>query len=147
VIVVNTTFRLAPWADALYALDEKWWEVHGAEAAAEFSGDRMSATGVAGVRRVPITRFGNSGADAIAAAVFYGARRVVLLGYDCQKTNGMTHWHGSHPSPLGDAGSMPKWPAKFRRLALVMRKAEILNCSRETALTVFPRANLEDALK
>ena len=27
VIVVNTTFRAAPWADAMFAMDAKWWPI------------------------------------------------------------------------------------------------------------------------
>ena len=28
VIAANTTFRIAPWADATFAMDPKWWKVH-----------------------------------------------------------------------------------------------------------------------
>src|SRR5690606_31872717 len=42
VVVVNTTFRLAPWADALFAMDENWWKHHHEEVAATFTGRRTS---------------------------------------------------------------------------------------------------------
>lgn len=94
----------------------------------------------------PIKAFGNSGAGAISLAVKAGASRVILLGYDCQKTGGMVHHHGDHPAGLGNAGSMPKWPEQFKRLAASLEGVEVINCSRETALTAFPRGELESAL-
>jgi len=94
----------------------------------------------------PFRAFGNSGAGAIALAAKAGARRVLLLGYDCQKTGGKAHWHGDHPEGLGNAGSIHKWPAQFAQLKASMAGVEIINCSRATALTCFPRQPLEAAL-
>lgn len=75
-----------------------------------------------------------------------GASRVILLGYDCQFTGGMAHHHGDHPPGLGNAGSLPKWPEQFKRLAASLDGVEVINCTRETALRFFPRMALEDAL-
>ena len=115
----------------------------------DFSGATYSNNdfhGRVGLIPKPFKAFGNSGAGAIAMAVKAGASRVILLGYDCQKTGGQAHWHGDHPAGLGNAGSMPKWPEQFKRLAESIEDAEIINCSRETALTAFPRGELESAL-
>ena len=90
--------------------------------------------------------FGNSGAGAIALAAKAGASRVILLGYDCEKSGGKVHWHGDHPAGLGNAGSMPKWPEQFKRLAASLSGVEVINCSRATALTAFPRGKLESVL-
>ena len=90
--------------------------------------------------------YGNSGAGAIALAMMGEAARVILLGYDCQKTGWQAHWHGDHPVGLGNAGSMPKWPEQFKRLAATLAGVEVINCSRETALRAFPRGELESAL-
>ena len=94
----------------------------------------------------PFKAYGNSGGGAIAMAVKAGASRVILLGYDCQKSGGKVHWHGDHPQGLGNAGSMPKWPEQFKRLAASIEGVEVINCSRDTALRAFPRMALEDAL-
>jgi hypothetical protein len=147
VIVVNTTFRLAPWADVLFAMDKAWWDQYGAEARRDFAGSRTStfnAPGVEWVRKLP--HFSNSGAAAIALAAKLGARRVLMLGYDCQKTGGKVHWHGDHPKGLGNAGAMPKWPGQFAKLKAAMAGVEIINCSRATALTCFTRGDLEKCL-
>ena len=132
----------------LFALDRDWWKVYREEAAAVFAGELVSPLpNNYGVRRIQLPRYENSGAAAIALAVHMGAQRIILLGYDCQKTGGKAHWHGDHPKELGNAGSLNKWPAQFAKLARDLRNFNIVNCSRETALTCFPRANLEHVLR
>jgi hypothetical protein len=136
-------------------MDVQWWDKHIEEVREHFRGAKLSSSNMAkrhgttyvGKVTPDWTPFGNSGAGCVAFAAALGAKRIILLGYDCQKTHGLTHWHGSHPRGLGDAGSMPKWPAQFKRLADRWgAHAEIINCSRQTALTVFPRGDLEDQL-
>jgi hypothetical protein len=152
VIVANTTFRLAPWADVLYAMDRKWWEVHVGEVDAVFAGERCTRGKLPGRFRAThlqhMEHFNNSGAAAISLAAYRGAKRVLMLGYDCQRTGGKAHWHGDHPKGMGNAGSMNKWATSFGDLAraLAGRGVEVINCTRETALTCFPRATLEHSL-
>lgn len=143
-------FKAAPWADALYAIDPPWWKVYGAEVLATFRGLRFSASAQHGLAKAsPFMTFKNSGAAAIALSAWMGARRIVLAGYDCQRTGGKTHSHGDHPPSLGNAMSMPKWGGRFDDCARQMRKfgVEIINASRATALTCFPRGTLEDQLE
>lgn len=154
VIVTNTTFRLAPWADWLYAMDRKWWEHHLKEVRSVFKGGLISNS--AHARQLGITHTGdilkrfepnqNSGAAAISLAVRLGASRVIMLGYDGGIVQGVTHWHGNHPKPLGNCGSQRRWPHQFQKLRDMYKGADIVNASRHTTLTVFPRASLEDAL-
>lgn len=133
-------------------MDQKWWDFHRAEVAQVFRGELYSHGQRRGVTRVRHPWFGNqgqnSGAGAIAVAHRFGARRVILLGYDCQHTGGRAHWHGDHPAGggSGNAGSVTSWPAQFRALARHLLGVDVINCSRATALTVFPRANLEEVL-
>lgn len=142
---MNTTFRLCPWADVLYAMDAAWWKFNLAEVERTFSGARISPTPVQGARRVQFRKCRNSGAGSIALAAHWGAQRIGLLGFDCQYTNGKTHWHGDHPegAGAGNAGSLPKWPQQFEQLAQELRAIEVVNLTRETALQVWPRGNLE----
>ena len=151
VVVANTSFRLAPWADALFFHDSRWWQVHAAEVRRDFQGV------IATVARVPspevitfaIPAYQNSGAGAISLALYGGARRVICLGLDGQYgPHGETHWHGSHPKPLGDAKSLPVWLPKFADLAADAQAlgVEVLNASRATAITCFPRITLTEAL-
>lgn len=91
---------------------------------------------------------GNSGYQAINLAYLWGARRVVLLGYDMQKTDGKSHWFGDHPKGLNGNSPYPTWIQKFDRLAADLKSegVEVINATRETALRCFQRANLEDIL-
>jgi hypothetical protein len=150
VVVVNTSFRAAPWADALFAMDSKWWGIYHAEVKQEFHGTAYTTSSVAinfGVRRVTqVSHYRNSGAGAVALAAWLGASNVVLLGYDCQHDGVNTHWHGSHPRGLGDAVTVRLWPAKFAELARAVR-VPVVNASRATALTCFPRMDLSECLE
>jgi hypothetical protein len=149
VIVVNSTFRAAPWADALYAMDRRWWDLHWRDVAAEFQGVRYSSSAHAvnwGVVKLSCPAYGNSGAAAISVAAHKGATRVILLGYDCQHTGGRAHWHADHPSPLGNAATVDRWPAKFEQLKKSLRGVEVVNASRDTALRMFERVTLDEAM-
>ena len=147
-IVVNTTYQIAPWADILYAMDRNWWQKYLDKVKAEFQGLRMSPlSGIAGVNKIKFDHYQNSGVGAISLATHLGAKRIVMLGYDCQKTGGKAHWHGNHPQGLGNAGSIATWPGQFAKLAKDLAgKVDIVNCSRETALTMFDRRTLEEVL-
>lgn len=155
-IVTNTTFRLAPWADVLFGFDAKWWEFHHKELDHAFRGLRVSVSTAAKGFNVHSTYQrewfkgqGNSGVCAIAFAVAGGAKRIVLLGFDCQIPAGKTHWHGNHPLGLSNCFSIKRWPHQFAQIAAEARRVEIpvINASRETALECFPRAELAEALK
>lgn len=148
VIVVNTTFRAAPWADELYAMDRKWWNAHLAEVKSTFTGKLSTPlNGVHAAQHVTHDKGKNSGYGALALAILRGAKRIILLGYDAQHTDGKTHWHGDHPEGLGSAGSVARWPSDFERAQRQYAgRVEIINASRQTALTCFQRMALEDAL-
>ncbi|SDW94858.1 hypothetical protein SAMN05421681_103308 [Lysobacter enzymogenes] len=126
-------------------MDRQWWDRHLADCAG-FAGELVAPHQIHGVRQERFNHNHNSGAGAIALAAHWGARRVILLGYDCQRTGGQAHWHGDHPEGLANAGSIARWPAQFQRLIPQLRGVEVINASRETALTVFPRATLESLL-
>lgn len=155
VIVTNTTFRIAPWADWLYAMDRKWWEHHIKEVRSTFQGKLVSNSahskqlGLVHVTEL-FKRFDahqNSGAAAISFAIRLGASRVIMLGYDCGVPKGQkAHWHGDHPKPLGNCGSSRRWPQQFQKLRDTYKTADIVNASRFSMLSVFPRVSLEDAL-
>jgi len=102
------------------------------------------------VRCMPhVQAYANSGGFAGSLAMLAGAARILYLGLDCKPAaDGRRHWHGAHPPGLGDAVSMPVWSVEIQRLAGDARNegVEVINCSRDTALTCFPRVPLEAAL-
>jgi len=128
-------------------MDRAWWNKYRHQVAAGFRGECLtSAQNVPGAKTVIFRQGGNSGAGAMSLAEHFGARRIILLGYDCQYTGGKAHWHGNHPKGLGNAASLPKWQAQFAEMAGHLAHCHIINCSRHTALPFWPRQRLEDAL-
>jgi len=162
VIAVNNAYQIAPWADVLYACDAKWWKWH--NGVPEFAGLKFALqpaagrwpgvqvlrnTGDEGLEANPSgLRTGrNSGAQAINLAVHLGASRILLLGFDMQRgAGGRSHWHGDHPDR--SAPPFALCLAGFRSMRDGLRQAgvQVVNCSRRTALDVFPRMSLEEAL-
>lgn len=180
VIVINDNYRLAPWADIIYACDSTWWDFH--KGCPEFSGEkwtqayspalssRESAEAVAQMET--IARYGlnyvygahcpgisldpalihyghNSGFQALNLAVHLGAKRVILLGYDMKKSNdGKSHWFGDHPPEIHRCSPYNKFAEAFNSAVpdLIAAGVKVINCSRDTALTCFERAKIEDIL-
>ncbi|MCK2183512.1 hypothetical protein [Halomonas getboli] len=129
-------------------MDRAWWRRYADDAEQVFRGERVSsARGIPGVQGLKFHQGGNSGAGAMSLAEWHGARRIILLGYDCgYAADGKRHWHGDHPKGLGNAVSMPKWYAQFEEMAGHLGHCEIINASRHTALELWPRQSLEQAL-
>lgn len=154
-IVTNTSFRLAPWADALFAMDVAWWKEYGDEVSASFKGDKKLSYVPARPDVIPTKGvlfppgMGNSGSYAISLGVVSGATRILLLGYDCKFDKaGKKHWHSDHPGKMGNASSIARWPKQFALVARYAKThgAHVVNCSRDTALTCFERGTLEEEL-
>jgi hypothetical protein len=163
VIAVNDAYRLAPWADVLYACDAKWWRVHPDTTA--FAGPKyglqpvkdrddiviLKNTGRTGLERDPtgLRTGSNSGYQAINLAVHFGAIKILLLGYDMGHAPGSrSHFFGDHPSPLSNRSPYATFIALFAQMVapLAALGVEVINCSRATALTCFRRASLAEAL-
>lgn len=169
VIAVNDAYRIAPWADALVACDASWWHRH--QGAPGYTGPKWSIehgtwdgyrdrwpdivrlrnTGDDGIETDPTgLRTGrNSGALAIGLAVHYGASRIVLLGYDCgHSARGKSHFFGEHEGALRQPSPYHLFAEKFATMVdpLAALGITILNASRETRLTCFPRVSLAAAL-
>lgn len=162
VIVINTSYQLAPWADCLYACDARWWKWH--DGARDFQGLKYSLqdarvkdygvtvlknTGTTGldVRPSGLRTGHNSGYQAINLAVHFGAKQIVLLGYDLKRApDGKVHWHGDHRQAVNVPLSL--FLPTFQTLVQPLQKlgVSVVNCSRETALTCWPRVALRDAL-
>lgn len=170
VIAVNDAYRLCPWADALVASDYAWWLQH--QGVPSFTGPKWSVqyqTWTAGRRaRFPnvqllgldretgistdpstICTGKNSGYAAMNIAVHYGARRIVLLGYDMGHPKGQpSHFFGEHHGSLQQKSPYQTFIANFRSTVkpLAALGVEVINCSRETRLDAFPRRPLREVL-
>ena len=161
VIAINTSYLLAKWAPCLYAADHKWWDWH--RGAPDFPGLKyalqkeaskwpgvqiLQNTGKTGLEVQPTgLRTGNNGGyQAINLAVHFGAKRIILLGYDMQSTGGKRHWFGDHPKKSD--GNYETFLQAFPALIEPLKQigVSVINCTRVTKLQCFPCQPLEEAL-
>ncbi len=171
VVAINNAVQLAPWADLLYFCDRRWFEWH-KETVKNFQGEKVTLEnreleaelpGLVCLRREggedgPIEGMGstpdavctgrNGGYQALQLAAHRGARRVILLGFDMKPAaDGRVHWHAEHPVPT-DPHLPGSFAAHFRSLVKPLARlgVEVLNATPGSALDVFPRVELEEAL-
>lgn len=167
-LAINNSWRMFPNADALYACDLKWWlSEAGRQALASFRGLRITQDARAaeqfGIHRVPLeaddytisTRpprigsGGNGGFQALNLAIHFGARRIILLGYDMHVRAGV-HWHGEHGAGLNNprADHFGPWIRYFEDNAGLIRSlgVEVINCTPGSALTCFTQMPLQAAI-
>lgn len=162
---MNDAWQLAPWADVLYACDGRWWAAkrppsrpaapalwvsQDEPACARYGLAYTPSSNLPGLCTTPWTlhQGSNSGFQAVNLAYHFGARRILLLGFDMQKTGGKSHWFGDHPFGLQVPSPFATFIKHFGPLAEDLKNTgvEVVNCSAHTALTCFPRASIQDAL-
>jgi len=90
---------------------------------------------------------GNSGYIAINLAYLFGAKKIILIGYDHQHTYGKAHWFGDHDKTKyrRNAEDTDHWIKNFSCLAkdLKINSIDLTNCSIETSLTSCRRSSIE----
>lgn len=163
-IATNSSYRRLSSPGIVYGCDAVWWD-HNASSV-KFAGHTgwtqdhsasirhglryVRAVWRRGLGRIPgvIHHGANSGFQAINLAYQFGAREIYLVGFDMQKTGGKSHWHGDHPEPLKNAGGIETWIKNFAPLAEGLRAegVRVINCSIQTALTCFDRADLREVI-
>lgn len=163
-LAVNESWRLCPWADALYGGDAPWWFRH--VGLPEFAGQKWTRSWEAATRyglnfvecltgehRLVsggrIGDGGNSGFQAINLAVNLGARLIALVGFDLRLDRG-THWHGAHEPPLSNPaiGHVVNWRRRLDAAAadIAARGVRVVNTSAVSALTAYPVLPLAEAI-
>lgn len=165
VIVIKNAVECAPWADVLYGAGadgggSTWWHREGPRLT--FAGLRytldpqarawasvLTLIGERGLCLNPsgLAGGGHSGYQAINLAVHLGAARVVLLGYDMQVTGGLDHYFGKHPH-----GRTPPFALFLHHFPSIVAPLKalgvtVINASAETALTIFPRKPIREAME
>jgi len=169
VIAVNEAYKLGDWVDILFFGDAAYMKAN-KEQLLRFKGLRVTcAEGQPADRRfkflkrhlVPKTdNYGisteqstlcwnnNSGSAAINLAVQLGAKKVILFGFDMKVDEGKNqHWHKAYK---GDPRLLPstfrKHLTPFSKIAedLEMLGVEVINCSPDSEITVFPKMNFKD---
>ena len=161
-IAVNNAWKFAPFSKYLFGGDYNWWKVYKDEI--ECKAERWTCS-MNAKRKFNINYFKkrgpyNSGMRAIELAMAKGANSIILLGYDGSLKNGV-HFDGKHSGGyLAKNGnyvelrnpnekSVANWQKEFARVAEQAEKnnVQIINCTKETALTQFKTGKLEDTLR
>lgn len=96
---------------------------------------------------------GNSGAQAINLAYLWGARRMILVGFDMRSgevdgKKDQMHWFGDHPKPLQNPSAFDQFITGMGPMAVDLRQrdVEVINTSAKSAIPYWPKRTLEQAL-
>lgn len=169
VLAIKKTIELVPWADAVYGCDGPWWQdVRGLP---KFGGVKMSwadrACDEFGLLKVSIPdkkldrlmfettgvvgSGGNSGFQALNLAAQFGAKRILLIGFDLHGRGG-EHWYGRNGwnfanNPTED--NYRRWRAAFAGSAgdIAVREIDVINASEWSDLKCFRKMTIEQALQ
>lgn len=162
VYVVNDVYKIAPWADILYACDKSWWDHH--NGAPDFKGEKWTLTDTAAKAynlnwincifgrdwsNDPnfIAGGGNSGFQCLNLAVIQNpGAEFFLLGYDMQaRDQNKKHFFGNHPKGLDRGSNYTGWVKNFIRASAQINE-KVVNCTVDTAVPCFERKPLREAL-
>lgn len=157
----------------VYGCDKPWWEYR--KGLPDFKGHKVTWSGhgleYPGMRRIEIVKAGakysqavemgkvgvvggggNSGFQAMNLAIQFGARRILLVGFDMTAATGGLHWYGrnawkdaNNPHDTTFAG----WVAAFNAAVPTLDEigVEVFNASPHSALQCFPKVTVADFLK
>lgn len=168
-IAVNDAYQAASWAEWHYACDYKWWKWHVDNIYFKaYEGLRIANTSdtrtpklVPDVKIITgrenkgmsfdpsMIHYGrNSGYQAVNLAALTGAKHIILIGYDHNVKDGMTHYFGDHPDTV--LSSYKRWNQECWPLAaeqLAEKNIDVVNCTPQSGLTAFRTGDLYQELK
>jgi hypothetical protein len=174
----NNAFQIAPELHLLYAVNLAWWD-HYWQYVCDLPCEKWSTNAAAankyGLRwiaekRAPalsldpeyIHHGEGSGYSIVSLAYLHGAKRVILLGYDCKYASDYdpaNRFPGSTPRHFFEGGeyppSMQHWPSAqvrggthvelrdlYRSIA-EQGKLEVINATPDSAIDAFPHVPIE----
>jgi hypothetical protein len=171
VIAIKQSWKLCPWADVLYGIDRGWWLEN--EGGKGFAGLKVSPSphvfsAFPDVRSVKLKSTervltetlgtigcglrdggGYSGFQAVNLAIQFGARRVLLVGFDMTLIGG-AHWHDDYRGVAPpESGRVGRWRASLDHAAEQFADlgVEVINCSARSVLTAYSKLPLDEALE
>lgn len=171
-IVVNASYKLAPWAPVWYFTDGHIYEKY-TDDVLSWPGEIVTMSVTAkeeldqGVKRVkgegdpafPFVSFPpvghhairqgrSSGHTAVSLAIALGASRVPLLGFDMRVVDGREHHHDEHKGPRDHEQYAREFVPAFAgwNAAALASGVEIYMCTPGSAVTEFPFAALDEVL-
>lgn len=169
-IAIKSSWELAPWASVIYGSERSWWFSN--SGLPQFRGMKISPspavcrtyrdvrlvklrpratilTGEIGVIGCGlVSGGGHSGFHAINLAVQFGAKRIVLVGFDMTLANG-AHWHKERAGAVkADAGRVALWREEMDACAPLFDRlgVQVINATPESALKSYPKMSLLEAV-
>lgn len=179
VLAVQDAYKVLPHADVMYGCCPTWWRVHktcpGFEGEKWSTHDKEVTNNKINTDKAlghPIADFGmrlvagehgdefstdpglirygsNSGFQAINLAILFGARKIVLVGYDMRCVSGKSHFFGDHPKGLhqNKDEDYRRFVGRFDKASKALPEGvHIINATPDSALKCFPIMTLSDAL-
>jgi hypothetical protein len=167
VLVVNNGWKLAAWADALFAIDYAWWKHW--QGCPQFAGAKLSTDHRAcrewDLQRIGLNRWDarlelaklgtvgdlrNSGGGCLNLAVQFGCDPILLVGFDMRVDHGL-HFDGAHPPGMNNPrdNSIATWRRNIDAAARQIQQLglRVINCSPVSALRNYPVLPFDDALR
>lgn len=163
VIGINSAFRLGNWIDVIFFNDKRWLKIErsmlihypGLIVSTAYIKDlklnilRAYRSGIYGISKDPrVLRFNeSSGGAAINLAVHFGAKRIVLLGYDMKKVGDRHNFHNVYQENL-ERDPYPRYLVPFKQIKEDADElgVEIINATVDSAIDVFQKMTLEEAI-
>ena len=164
VIGVNNAYKLGDWIDVCWFGDFRWFEWNH-EDLIGYKGmlvtcqrrlrninghDIKSLLKIhkSGITQNPkmICWNGSSGGSAINLAYHFGAKRIVLIGFDMQSVNGKYNYHSDYPEKRTAINPYLKFLSAFSGIKKAADKlgVQILNATPNSKIEEFQMVNLED---
>lgn len=164
IIGVNVAYKLGSFIDILVFGDQKFYQEHRRELN-EWNGgirvtcdDRVNDPGIKVLKRDE-KMYGisshkdkvcwnfNSGAMAINVAVHTGVKKIYLLGFDMNLQEGNSHFHSEYNHQI-EPEVFAKHLVGFDQIAVDAKNmgVEIINCNPDSAITQFPKVNLNEII-
>lgn len=169
VIAIKTAVDLCPWAEVCYGCDAAWWidrkglpKFHGLKffhgmAAANKWPDlkrvdiEMSKDLMLMEKPLKLGNGGNSGFQSMNLALQFGAKDIILVGFDCHDRGGI-HWYGRNKwmnanNPM--QSNFNRWAKGFHsaKKDLDRMGVTVINTSETSDLECFPKMPLIEVMR
>lgn len=159
---VGDSYRLIDFFDEFYACDARWWEVHGEDVKKalpntrkwcyDLEGTKYGALKIEGKHAHGFSvspshiHFGsNSGYQMLNLAYLWGCAKILLVGYNMQKVGNKSHFFDDRHPSLSKASPYNIFTQKYDSIQPDI-KAKVINCTPNSALKAFRKANLKEVI-
>jgi hypothetical protein len=160
---INESIYVAPYSDLLFFRDTSWYlgnksvvdawtGVVVTSTASKFYDPKVNVVKMKHCDNFLIggdtIKYGRSaGHIALSLAIDLGAKKCMLLGYDCRIVNGRTHFHDKPSNAIAITYKeyfLPSWIGWGD--AALAAGVEVVNCTPDSAILSFPRRPLSEVL-